>query len=548
MKTRLCLALIANKQKGFALPLAVLIGLILMGTGISMMMRAQGDQSKVVAQQARADGLTSSEAGVTRIQDLLNSARVMATVDSHCESGDCWQTAQVVDNPSTDLQKDLNALDAANRCSNNNNDFANKITAPTEPAEQRRQNPGLRDLTEDEWFDLGSNRYYRLISYDYQDRPTNESIGQGILTLEGLSRKRPITDNNDFNNIDLDRDQDDNAASRNRVVVTIPVNRSLPTAFNRDTAPALWIREGATEDRSQTAGITVSNPEYANGADFQGDVVMSDNTAATGFVESTGTLRPNLECHISENNIQQPTNNPPNLPYKAQFIETNFPDLPTIPSDVPSGQSNLNITGSRTFPRQNASGVITDTASTVRLPNGQDVQAYKYTINNITLNGSSRITITPGTRVIFYVKGNILINGSGGIRHDCGSVNSCQPTNFQIYAYGDRSILGANTTPQICLRGNSNLDAFIFAPDYLVGKTGTGNFTGAVWAKSWGKIQNCGSNNGAVAVTQGARWDGLIANFRPAPLASLPQLGNITSWCEEPVDTTNSKCIAPAAP
>jgi hypothetical protein len=545
MNTHLLLNLIKNPEKGFALPLAVLTGLILMGTGISMIVSAQEDQSKVIFQKARADSLTGSEAGVTRIQDLLNSVRVLATFDSHCTSGDCWQTAQVVTNPSTDLQKALNTVDAANRCSNNNNDFANKITASTE---QRRLNPGLKDLTTGQWFDLGNNRYYRLISYDYQDRPTDESIGQGILTLEGLSRKSPITDTNDFNNIALDRDQDDKAASRNRIVVTLPINRSHPVAFDseyRDTVPVLWISEGATEDRGQTSQITVDNPSYSDGAVFQGDVVMSDNTAATGFVESTGTLRSNLECHINENNIQQPTTNAPNPLYKAQFVETTFPDLPTIPSDVPPGQSDFDITDSETetltFPRQ-SDGLITDTPSTVRLPNGQDVQAYKYIINNITLNDSSKITITPGTRVIFYVKGNIAFNGTNSISHDCTDPDTCQPTNLQIYAYGDRSILGT-ATPQICLKGNSNLEAFIFAPDYLVGKSGTGNFTGAVWAKSWGKAQNCGSNNGAVAITQGARWDGLIANLRPTP--SLYRLGNIASWCEEPVDTTNSKCVAP---
>ncbi|ELP52288.1 hypothetical protein domain protein [Microcystis aeruginosa TAIHU98] len=108
MNNRLYLHLMANREKGFALPLVLLIGLILMGTGITVMMRVQGNQSKVIAQKARADSLTSSEAGLARVQDLLNSIRVMAKVDSNCTSGDCWQTAEVPSgNPSTDLQKDL---------------------------------------------------------------------------------------------------------------------------------------------------------------------------------------------------------------------------------------------------------------------------------------------------------------------------------------------------------------------------------------------------------------------------------------------------------
>ncbi|MFN7319360.1 MAG: hypothetical protein ACK5SO_02105, partial [bacterium] len=117
MKNRLGLHLMANKEKGFALPLAVLIGLILMGTGMTMMMRAQADQSKVIAQNARADGLRSSEIGVARVRDLLNSVRVMATVNSECTSGDCWQTVQVP-STGTPLREDLTRLNITTACGN----------------------------------------------------------------------------------------------------------------------------------------------------------------------------------------------------------------------------------------------------------------------------------------------------------------------------------------------------------------------------------------------------------------------------------------------
>jgi hypothetical protein len=539
MKNRLYLALIANREKGFALPLAVLIGLILMGTGMTMIMRAQGDQSKVVAQKARADGLTSSESGVTRVQDLLNSVRVMATVDSHCTSGDCWQTAQVPsDNPSTDLQKDLKELDIATACGNpdSNDEIANKILAPQG---RREENPGLRDLATREWFKLNDNRYYRVVGYDYTEAPSPTSststpiMGWGVLTLEGLSLKGNLS------NID-----GDNAASRNRVVVTIPIHPSLPPAFNRTTAPALWVSEGATEDGSQTSRITASNPEYQNGADFQGDVVMSDTTTTTGFVEATGTLRPNLECHINENNIQQVASNNPNPPYQAQFIDVPFPSLPPIPTTLPPGQQNLELTSSQTFPRRDPdTEEIIDTPST-RTINGQSVQVYEYIVNNIDLNGNDEITITPGQKVVFYVRGNITGNGNGGIRHDCNGATGCKPGNLQIYAYNDPTVLGS-AEPQICLRGREEIEAFIFAPAYSLGKTGNGAFVGAVWGKNWGKIQNCGSNNGAVAVTQGVEWTDLIQNLKPDALNTLPQLGNITNWCEEPIDTdpTGSQCV-----
>ena len=500
MKNRLYLHLMANREKGFALPLAVLIGLILMVTGITMMMRAQGDQSKVIAQKAQADALRSSEAGVTRVQDLLNSVRVMAKVDSNsnCTPKGCWQTAQVVPTPSTDLQKDLKKLYTAASCSNTN--AAATLSAKIDE---------LRGLSGGQWFDLGNNRYYRVVNYVYLDdtkkTPPPDGLGWGVLTLEGLS----LSPTGDLNNID-----GDNAASRNRVVVTIPIFPSLPLAFTRTTVPALWIREGATEDLSQTSQITVSNPNYSGGAKFQGDVVMSDTTEATGFVEGTGTLQPNLECYINQNNIQQPEppEPAPNTPYKAQFVGVPFPNLPRIP-----GPSLGDLTSSETFPR------LGDTPS----PNG----VYEYIVDNINLS-SGKITITPGQRVVFYVRGDI----NGVIEHDCSSVSPptvCKPGNLQIYANNELAF----TAPQICLRvgQNQRLEAFIFAPDYSLGKTGNGDFVGAAWGKNWGKILTCASNSGAVAVTQGVEWTDLIQNLKPNPLNTLPQLGKIANWFEEPI-------------
>ena len=513
MKNRLYLHLMANREKGFALPLAVLIGLILMVTGITMMMRAQGDQSKVIAQKAQADALRSSEAGVTRVQDLLNSVRVMAKVDSNsnCTPKGCWQTAQVVPTPSPGLQKDLKKLYTAASCSNTN--AAATLSAKIDE---------LRGLSGGQWFDLGNNRYYRVdrvVGYNFDDtNPPPDGLGWGVLTLEGLS----LSPQGDPNNID-----GDNAASRNRVVVTIPILPSRPLAFTRTTVPALWIREGATEDLSQTSQITVSNPNYSGGAKFQGDVVMSDTTEATGFVEGTGTLQPNLECYINQNNIQQPEppEPAPNTPYKAQFVGVPFPNLPRIP-----GPSLGDLTSSETFPR------LGDTPS----PNG----VYEYIVDNINLS-SGKITITPGQRVVFYVRGDI----NGVIEHDCSSVSPptvCKPGNLQIYANNEL----ASTAPQICLKGDQRLEAFIFAPDYSLGKSGTGAFVGAAWGKNWGKISGCVSADDAVAVTQGVEWTELITNLKPSPSAldaaarDLPQLGKIANWCEEPIDTTGaSKCV-----
>ncbi|TRU29351.1 MAG: hypothetical protein EWV81_02695 [Microcystis aeruginosa Ma_SC_T_19800800_S464] len=483
MKNRLYLHLMANKEKGFALPLAVLIGLILMVTGITMIMRAQGDQSKVIAQKVRADSLTSSETGVARVQDLLNSVRVMARFNSNsnCDTDGCWQNAEVpAGNPSNDLQKQLKELvDAAPSCSNPND----ADTLQAKIAELRDLAKPSSDGEGGEWFDLGNNRYYRVVNYVYLDdtkkTPPPNGLGWGVLTLEGLSRTSAATD---LTNTAIDRDSDDNAASRNRVVVTIPILDSPPLAFNRTTVPALWISEGTADD----------------GAKFQGDVVED--------VESP-------ECNINQSKIQQPTSDAPNPPYTAQFVGVTFPGLPPIP-DGDTIPNLGDIESSETFPRTG------DTASTSGV--------YEYIVDNINLDeeDDEKITITPGQRVVFYVGGNI----NGAIEHNCGTTTGCKSGNLQIYAYNQPS----SAAPQICLRGNQRLEAFIFAPDYSLGKTDDGIFIGAAWGKNWGQIATCASNSGAVAVTQRVEWTELIQDLKPQ---KFPQLGKIANWCQEPIDT-----------
>ncbi|WP_044034707.1 DUF7305 domain-containing protein, partial [Microcystis aeruginosa] len=286
---------------------------------------------------------------------------------------------------------------------------------------------------------------------------------------------------------------DDNAASRNRVVVTIPILDAPPLAFKRNTVPALWISEGTAD----------------GDAKFEGDVVEV-------------VARP--ECDNIQDKIKQPTP-APSRDYEAQFVGVFFPNLPPIPTGLPSGQNIPLLNTSQTFPRPG------DTPTT-RTINGQSVQVYEYIVNNINLSVGDKITITRGQRVVFYVRGNI----QGAIEHNCAGEPDCKPGNLQIYA--DNGL--GSLDPQICLTGNQILQAFIFAPDYSLGNTGDRNFFGAAWGKNWGEITDCASNSGAVAVTQGVEWTDLIQDLKP----QFPRLGKIANWCEEPIDTdpTVSMC------
>jgi hypothetical protein len=531
MNALITLALLRRSEKGFALPLALMIGLILIGTGITMISRSQGDQMKVVAQKSRAEGLTGTEAGLARVQDYLNTVRLMATRNTSCAPSDdnCWAGATFpTGNPTTDLDKQLVALQTAATCSAPSSDTvaSTRISSKIDEMRGILANGGTESIVAN----ASQNRFldYQIVSYKFEEAPTSdvEFIGQGILTLEGGSRKTVLTNN-----------VVDNAESRNRLVVSIPVYPSYPIAFNRTTAPALWISSGGIEDANQTAGITASAPSYSQGSKFEGDVVMSD---ASAFDETTATLRPKLECFLngkSNGKIVQPTSSVTPL-YRAQFFNylkpnstdpkrLQMPDTPPVPTDIPTSQQNIEINDTATFPRPG------DTETT---RNNKPV--YEYIVSSIDLDGKT-VTITPGNKVIFYVNGNINTNGNGGLKHVCGSTANCNASNFLIIAYNTSNA----TDAQICLKDKENLEAFILAPKYALGlkKTGSGTFTGSMWGKSWGKISGCSENN-QTAIIQGAKWDDLVYNFKPNRLKELPQIGQVLTWCEEEIGPTNTQC------
>jgi len=185
-------------------------------------------------------------------------------------------------------------------------------------------------------------------------------------------------------------------------------------------------------------------------------------------------------------------------------------------------------TGSDVFVYNNIGAI----SSSVSLPRTTDVASsdgvYRYLVSSVDSNGNSTITISNQEEVKFYIQGNMNFAGSGELVHNCNGVTGCMPTDFQIFAY-DSSGSG-----QICLKGNTQTDAFILAPDYKLGKTGNGAWNGSIFANSWGKIQNCGSNNGATAVTQTGNWSSLPSEFQPSSLS--PQIGGYTAYTTQAVN------------
>ncbi|MBF2056673.1 MAG: hypothetical protein IGQ45_05480 [Cyanobacterium sp. T60_A2020_053] len=255
--------------------------------------------------------------------------------------------------------------------------------------------------------------------------------------------------------------------------------------------------------------------------------------------------------------------------YDVIISSVTFPKLPAIPSGIPDLGT---ITNEIHLPRVNSSGVVTDT------PDSNGI--YHYVVDGINLSANQDLNIIPGYKVNLYLRGRIEpLPNSSVVIHECsnmtvnGKLYTCDSANpqnatsdgrtgytnfnFKIFGYGhsgtphatvnpsdanfgtNYSSTSPNNFPYVCLRGNGETMAFIFAPDYSVGVAGTGSndgFQGALWVKKWvdaGTVSGCTSNTSQVAAVQTINaWSdvGLVPQNIP------PLIDNISKWEREAVN------------
>lgn len=527
----------AHKNHGFALILACGIGLAIAAVGLTMMMRGINDDAKAFNQRQKAESLVAAEIGVNRLRQVLNENRILLTYSSDCYGrSDCatakdyWNKINTTSSSSTDkptFQSDLTSPQKYS-CSASGSTTTLGTTDLTKLKEYAITDDSIPPT---QWTsgEIDDDKAYRLITYQFYPNSTpGQAPGIGVAVIEAVSGKGK-----------------DYALSRSRVVVKMPVLLTPLPDVIKDNPPGLWLKQGAISDESGSDSI-ISKVSRERGY----TAVPSDNNLkfAANILLS--------DCNIKDEYVTSMYGSLTSSTYKVGKFNIPFPSLPTPPAKTTvtttatvTYLSNYisTLNSSETFPRKNASGVIVDKPTT-RTIGGASVDLYEYIIDDIALGGSDQITIRPGERVIFYVTGNIDSSGNADIVHDCGSSTTCKSTDFQIYAgykwNSDSTAIEIDTAPStaktLCIKGNATTQAFIFAPNYDVGMTGTGGYKGSVWANSWGKLQTCGSNGNKTAVNQTGNWVNILVQ---QPKDPLPQLGSISSW--EQVGLSDPKPTAP---
>lgn len=473
LHTRLKMALLLHsRESGFAMVIAVSLGLIMILVGLTMTMRSQGDQITASQQKATDQALAAAEKGVAYYQQFINANRMLSTYPD-CTKDRTNEPGGTACKDKEDSTEDSIKMSWSNvskipeispACMTDESRKDIETDIETEKAKTSWEPVDSTDVTKGQ---------FRLVSYRY-DKSPNIYPGNGTLIVEG--RMANSTSN--------DEETKAKAKAITQLKVVIPVK--TPDIKNI-SVPGMWI--GHPNDSTGTGNNTI-----------QGNVLLNS-------------------CSVNLANIKIDPTTPQ---FSAQYTNLPMPDVPAMPAmenrvpnpDVP-GTIPLGIINSNlTLPRP------------IDLPEHRikfnDRLRYVYSATDIVKGGgSTTLTITPGQNVVIFLSGNISKNVD--IIHSCVGVTDCFPTNFQIF--GTKASGG-----EICLNGNRFIDAFILAPTYKAGVAGGGNdggINGSIWVDDWSNGANCGSNTNNVVVRQTASWDELIG-LQPKYLK--PTIDRITSW------------------
>lgn len=418
-----------STEQGFAIPIAVGLGLIMILLGVTMVVRSQGDQVTASAQKATADSLAIAETGVTRVQAFLNKnsglanqsypwTTYLSNLPTSCTSGTLYTEAEDFDN-----------LVAVN----------------------------------------GGTGQFRVISY-------TPNTTEGVLVVEGQAL------------------QGTTVKSTSRLQVNLALDHSRIPSFN---PPGVWAQKFNLGNNRITGSVIDAGCPPGSLTTAQRDQIIASGGTVTN--EPTLTLPPAL-----------------------------------IPPTV--------CTGTLVYPLTCAMSLSAITSGTTILPTVSDVRnannEYVYYVaksgnDSISLSGSSKLVITPGTKVKLYLEGNINTSGGGvSIGHNCydtdaipdGAANAgaiqvsgCEPTNFQIF--------GGTGTTEVVFAGNNTVDAFIFAPNAInSGINGTAEIRGSIWLKEWDR-----SSANQNVVSQAGGWNNIPSSLWP------PRIAPIKSWQRQEV-------------
>jgi Tfp pilus assembly protein PilX len=522
MNPKLKISLIrrTTSEQGFAMPVALGLGLIMALIGVTMIVRSQGDRVTSAAQKATASSLSAAETGIARYQSLINTNRPISMYPG-CVT---WASSGTACNDTGTTQSWGNAVTIpaySNTCSNS----ASGSGAAVITAQASR-----------DWQDVDPNDptkgQFRLIDYAYTGTPGSPP-GTGTLTVEGR----------------INQTGSGSAATKDARTSTTQLQVTLPVVKNNRAAPipGLWV----TDNVSST---TMTQQQVLGNILIYG---CQNNTQITqsNIAPITNTTTPSGGVYASKD-VDFPVT--PDLNSLSAYTTLSSTVYPADPNGIWSGQSNSQTSqhyvqvGNKYYaalPRRNSSGTIID-------PKNSDGKYY-YLVDTLTSPGGSATLFVdpdPTVQVIIMVRGKIDLSGGPTIN------SPGYPQKLQIYGntyapagqttatkYPCGSNLSATASPPTCpsldatINGGGGISALILAPEATAAVSGgggsscanvnppnnnppSGNFVGAVWVKKYASS----SSSSATVICAYGNFSDYVATAAAAqtPWAGIPYISN----------------------
>jgi Tfp pilus assembly protein PilX len=410
-----------SSNQGFALPVAIAVGLLVSLLGLFMVTRATQTRFGATAQKSSTRSLAAAEAGLAQIQSLLKRYRSLAL---HCSRSDIGCAV----NPVTWQTMTYGRVDAC---------------YPT-PGESVAL---VQNYASRAWQALGTAKAdgeFRLISYQYTPTPGGAAnvVGQGALVVEGR----------------VDANADDSTSFRTSTA-RLRVTFNVMDKPGLETPPGLWIKAASTAASSVTLNTNVRD---ANCADESPTIEARVQSPYT-YQSEPGDDFPQLPAagdaapELSAPGVHElPTLDGSTLALPRSGADTPHNKVLTYYVRETKGRS-INLSKS-----PNATLNIGSGAETVVL----------HLEGGMTIDNGNRIQVADGVKLIIYAHGPITLanNANPALAH---ATTPGVPSNIQLYSY---------TPDDITLSGSLPLSFFLFAPRARV--ITTVPVQGNLWAKS----------------------------------------------------------------
>ena len=494
-----------SRNSGFALPMAIMVGLCIIVVGMAVVIQAQGNQSKVVSQQANAVANAAAEAGLTRVMNFIKQNPAVAAYNMESWSNATMMTAAVTQT-TVPTSGGVDTVNTTNFCSlpspspapsgsgsgtNTVSGIATQVTAMTVSSGQTLNAS-----------DTGSmSPRFKLEQYVYDG-----TSGTAKVRVSGIAgdSTNPKAKSNLVAKIPVMKTQQS---------VTVTSGVLLPAAF-----PALWIKSTAT-------------------------VGNKDKGLANVYSDALGPCTGTPVNVTNDDKIKPDSTNTFNYKRTSQQM----PDAPATPAAAANlGSGSLG--NSVTLPRS------TDNTSSTNYVDGR----YLYKVGSINWQSGSgqTLTFTPGQKVTLYVTGNIDFK-NGSVKLNCpaptANTDAAKTTAMNNCNATDAMIVGSssNSSGSIEMTGNPAVcNVFIWAPTYDAYLGGGGNSDcpappnsnaknssnrGIFWVKTFNSNANNNSSHAAFSDQNSGLWSKMISSVNALSTATqdIPATSSTTATYTE---------------